>query len=172
MPIFFSGINSLADILDIAVACHPLISFFFLSLLCFQAVFRIFILLRRCLGLLQCRPYAHSDWSLSMTQYSTDPRQNAFLCSQIYFSTNSFNIDSGKASAVSGIRPKFGAEFENSLRNTGFNCYWDEGCAKMWALYGIWKENDIRNGDEGSPEFGILVEKERECGIRILSTVI
>ena len=60
MPIFFSGINSLADILDIAVACHPLISFFFLSLLCFQAVFRIFILLRRCLGLLQW-PYAHSD---------------------------------------------------------------------------------------------------------------
>ena len=42
---------------------------------------------------------------------------------------------------------------------------------------GIWKENDIRNGDEGSPGYGILVEKERECRIRtprlqILSTVI
>ena len=31
---------------------------------------------------------------------------------------------------------------------------------------GIWKENDIRNGDEGSPGYGILVEKERECRIR------
>ena len=42
---------------------------------------------------------------------------------------------------------------------------------------GIWKENDIRNGDEGSQGYGILVEKERECRIRtprlqILSTVI
>ena len=35
-----------------------------------------------------------------MIHYSTDPRPNAFLCSQIYFSTNSFNTDSGKPFAV------------------------------------------------------------------------
>ena len=34
------------------------------------------------------------------------------------------------------------------------------------TVRGIWKENVIRDGDEGSPGYGILVEKERECGIR------
>ena len=35
VPIFFSGISSLADTLDIAVACHPSISFFFSVLVMF-----------------------------------------------------------------------------------------------------------------------------------------
>ena len=37
------------------------------------------------------------------------------------------------------------------------------------TVRGIWKENVIRDGDEGSPGYGILVEKERECGIRTLA---
>ena len=50
MPIFFSGINSLADILDIVVACHPLISFFFPVLVMFSSRIYDFHFIKTMLG--------------------------------------------------------------------------------------------------------------------------